>query len=210
RSSTSDSSLRNPSSLRWADACRAEVSAACAWSSQNPGRPISASSRSTSSLSEAGSKVVRKQLQLTADLGEPRGDSLWVSCLGHGRWVLLGPCPRLSLVARFHYRLFQEEPLGEWTPHHHSPSIALAAENAFLWAAAPADDRRARARYASRGLAPRRGGAPDCDYRRAPPGGGGLGLADPGLRGRRRGPRRRGAGPRARRRRRFPVGSARR
>ena len=41
--------------------------AAASWSSQKPGRCISASRRSTSASSEAGSKVVREQVQLLAD-----------------------------------------------------------------------------------------------------------------------------------------------
>jgi hypothetical protein len=45
----------------------AEVRAAASWSSQNPGRCISASSFSTSDPSVAGSKVVREQGQLLAD-----------------------------------------------------------------------------------------------------------------------------------------------
>ena len=47
------------------------------------GLPISASRLSASSLSAAGSKIVREQLQLAADLGESRGDPLLGKRLGH-------------------------------------------------------------------------------------------------------------------------------
>jgi hypothetical protein len=69
--------------LRWARACAAEVRAAASWSSQKPGACISASSRSASLRRVAGSKVVREQLQLLADLGEPRGHRFGRSSLSH-------------------------------------------------------------------------------------------------------------------------------
>ena len=88
RSSTSASSSRNPFSLRWAPAWAALVRAAASWSSQNPGRCISSSSRSTSPSSEEGSKIVREQLQLPADSGEPRRHR-FRRCVSH-RTSLLG------------------------------------------------------------------------------------------------------------------------
>ena len=64
------------SNRRLAAACWAEVRAAPSWSSQNPGRRISASSRSRSAWSLAGSKVVREPRQALAGLREPRGHGL--------------------------------------------------------------------------------------------------------------------------------------
>src|SRR4051794_4279042 len=78
RSSTSRVSRRKPMRRFCARACCAEISAAPDLSSQNPGRCISASRRSTSRLSASGSKVIREQLELPPDLGEPHGDPiLW-------------------------------------------------------------------------------------------------------------------------------------
>src|SRR3954470_7302190 len=70
RSSTSATSLRYSSSLRWVRECSAETFAACSWSSQKPVAPMSFSSASRRSLSEAGSKVVREQLQLVTERPE--------------------------------------------------------------------------------------------------------------------------------------------
>ena len=66
-----------------ARACAAEVVAAVSWSSQKPGCPISASSRSASASSAAGSKVVREQGQLLADGGQARCDRFGGRGVGH-------------------------------------------------------------------------------------------------------------------------------
>ena len=71
----SDSSERNVSSCRCTRACSADTFAARSWSSQKPGACISFSSASTRSLSEAGSKVVREQLQLVAERTMRHGTS---------------------------------------------------------------------------------------------------------------------------------------
>jgi hypothetical protein len=67
--------------------------AAFDWSSQKPGRCISASSRATSCSSEAVSKVIREQLQLIADLAEPRRDGFAGWHLGHAQRLLTAPLP---------------------------------------------------------------------------------------------------------------------
>src|SRR5215213_10142037 len=88
RSATSASSSPKVLSLRWARECADEVRAAACWSSQNPGRCISASRASTSDSSAAGSKVVREQGQLLADSGQPRRYGLGLSGVGHGLRLL--------------------------------------------------------------------------------------------------------------------------
>jgi hypothetical protein len=49
--------------------CAAETLVACSWLSQKPGADISASSEATRFSSAAGSKIVREQLQLVAEIG---------------------------------------------------------------------------------------------------------------------------------------------
>src|SRR4051794_40529873 len=66
-SSASDSSSRKELSRRPTRACSAVTCAACSWSSQKPGSPISRSSASRRCCSAAGSKVVREQLELVAE-----------------------------------------------------------------------------------------------------------------------------------------------
>src|SRR5215211_447615 len=80
RSAASDSSERKVSSRSPARLCAVAVRDARSWSSQKPGRCISASSRSTSAASPSASKVVREQLELVAHLGDARAHGL----LGHG------------------------------------------------------------------------------------------------------------------------------
>src|SRR3954453_6615530 len=70
RSWTSATSLRYSSSLRWVRECSAETFAACSWSSQKPLAPMSFSSAVRRSVSAAGSKVVREQLQLVTERRE--------------------------------------------------------------------------------------------------------------------------------------------
>src|SRR3954469_20851910 len=72
RSSSSRSVSRYAASLRDARACSADTFAARSWSSQKPGSPISRSSASRRSASAAGSKVVREQLQLVAEIRSHR------------------------------------------------------------------------------------------------------------------------------------------
>jgi hypothetical protein len=57
-------------------ACSALTDAARSWSSQKPGTPISVSSALARSLSAAGSKIVREQVQLIADRREALGERL--------------------------------------------------------------------------------------------------------------------------------------
>src|SRR6476661_7386502 len=83
RSSASACSRVKDSRRRCARAWAAEVRAAFSWSSQKPGRCISSSRRAASARSESGSKIVREQLQLIADGGQPRGNALWCARLGH-------------------------------------------------------------------------------------------------------------------------------
>ena len=67
RSSASERSVVNVCSLREARACSDDTFAAASWSSQKPGSPIRVSSSATCSVSAAGSKIVREQLQLITD-----------------------------------------------------------------------------------------------------------------------------------------------
>src|SRR4051794_28620653 len=72
RSSRSPSSERQLSSLRWMRECSPDTEAARSWSSQKPGACISCSSASRRSASAAGSKRVREQRELAAEIGGGR------------------------------------------------------------------------------------------------------------------------------------------
>src|SRR3954452_7332324 len=83
RSSASDCSLVNASSLRCVRVCSALVFAAVSGSSQKPGAPIADSSACRRSCRAAGSKVVREQGHLLADAGQPLRGGLGCGRGGH-------------------------------------------------------------------------------------------------------------------------------
>ena len=74
----------------------APIFAAAAASSQKPGSPICVSSACARSASEAGSKIVREQLQLVADRREARRRRLFSGGTRHD----LGSVALLELLAR--------------------------------------------------------------------------------------------------------------
>src|SRR5207247_3838423 len=67
--------------------CPAETEAARCWSSQKPGSCISASRRPSCFSSAGGSKVVREQLQLVAEIAGAGGKLLTLKGVSHLRPV---------------------------------------------------------------------------------------------------------------------------
>src|SRR5207342_2558551 len=64
--------------------CSVETEAACCWSSQKPGRPISCSSSAMRCFRPSGSKVITDPVELDPDLLQLLCERLLLLSLGHG------------------------------------------------------------------------------------------------------------------------------